>query len=255
MIDVEPIKAFSDNYIWLLRDAHGHALVVDPGEASPVIAHLDASGLKLCGILITHHHHDHVGGLTELQARYSVPAWSPRDPRIPGEFEIVEDGDTVAINAPEIAFEVVALPGHTLTHIAYVNQSMAFVGDTLFSVGCGRLFEGTPAQMLNSLSRIAQLPDDTMIYCAHEYTESNCRFALSVEPENADLIARYQTVRHLREQDRPTVPTTLGEELRTNPFLRWDCKTVRDSAERHAGRALASDTEVFAEIRAWKDAA
>ena len=254
-LEVRAVPAFSDNYVWLvhgLRDPRRVA-VVDPGDAAPVLAALEADGLQLDSILVTHHHPDHVGGVHALLKRFPVAVYGPAAERIPGRTAALSGGDSVELPGLGLVFEVLDVPGHTAGHIAFHGHGALFCGDTLFSGGCGRLFEGTPAQMLGSLDALQRLPPDTAVYCAHEYTASNLRFALAVEPVNADLVAHADLVRDLRAHGRPTVPSTLGLERRINPFLRTRLPTVRAAAERHAGRPLATDADVFATVRQWKN--
>jgi len=255
MLNVSPVRAFSDNYIWLIRAPAdpAAAVVVDPGDDRPVEQALEQHGLQLRAILVTHHHADHVGGVGALAARHGATVFGPAREKMPCDVQALDDGGTAALGHLGLEFAVMAVPGHTLGHIAYVGHGALFCGDTLFSGGCGRLFEGTPAQMSDSLDRLAALPDDTAVYCAHEYTLSNLRFAHEVEPDNADVRAALDDVRGRRERDEITLPSSLGRELRINPFLRCRAPAVRASAERHAGRSLATATDVFAVVRAWKD--
>ncbi|MCJ7453761.1 MAG: hydroxyacylglutathione hydrolase [Steroidobacteraceae bacterium] len=255
MLEVSPVRAFSDNYIWLIR-APGQpdaAVVVDPGQARPVDEVLEELGLRLLAILVTHYHPDHVGGVAELAANHGARVFGPARERLPCEAQLLDDGDHVRLAELGLDFLVMAIPGHTLGHIAYYGHGALFCGDTLFSGGCGRMFEGTPAQMLDSLDRIAALPDETRIYCAHEYTLGNLRFAASVEPGNADVIDALEATRALRERDAITLPSELGRERGINPFLRCRLPSVRSAAEAHAGRTLAQPSEVFAAVRSWKD--
>jgi hydroxyacylglutathione hydrolase len=255
MLQVSPVRAFSDNYIWLIRSpANPEAVaVVDPGDARPVEAALAQHGLKLRAILVTHHHGDHVGGVRELAARHAAPVWGPARESLPCDYQPLDDGDVVHLEPLGLDFSVMAVPGHTLGHIAYAGHGSLFCGDTLFSAGCGRLFEGTPGQMLQSLDRIAALPDDTLAYPAHEYTLANLRFAAVADPHNPDVRDALAEVAARRERDEITLPARLGRERRINPFLRCRDAGVRSSAEDHEGRSLATPVEVFASVRQWKD--
>jgi hydroxyacylglutathione hydrolase len=240
MFEISPIPAFKDNYIWLL--ARGtQAFVVDPGDASPVIARLVADGLDLAGILVTHHHADHQGGIAALCERYQPAVYAPAVESITGTTHPLKGGETLDILGS--AVQVLAVPGHTLGHLAYLAPGALFCGDTLFGAGCGRLFEGTPAQMHDSLSSIAALPDETLIYCAHEYTEMNLRFALTVEPGNLALRQRADDAARLRAAGRPTVPSTLASEKASNPFLRCTQPAVITAALEYAAAM---------EIKGWQ---
>ncbi|MGM0985041.1 MAG: hydroxyacylglutathione hydrolase [Pseudomonadota bacterium] len=254
MLSVTPIPAFSDNYIWLLRqDTNQAVCVVDPGDATPVIEWLEREGLELGTVLITHHHHDHTGGLAELIKRYSPRVIGPDNPEIEGIDERVGDGDEVRVMGR--LFEVLALPGHTLDHIAYFTPGippLLFSGDVLFSGGCGRLFEGTPAQMHESLSRLDSLPEDTLVFAAHEYTLANLAFARTADPDNPDVETAQAECQRARELDRPTLPTTLGRERSINPFLRCESAGVRQAAAAHGDTDGSLAT--FTTLRAWKDA-
>lgn len=254
MITITEIRAFSDNYIWLLEcQGETRVAVVDPGDAGPVVEALDARGLELGAIITTHHHGDHVGGVTELLSRWQVPVYGPAGETIPGRTHALSEGDRIRIDFLDLDLDVFDVPGHTAGHIAYAGDGMLFCGDTLFAGGCGRLFEGTPEQMYTSLGKLAKLPKETRVYCAHEYTEANLRFASRVEPDNEPLRARLESVRALRADDRCTLPSTLGEELETNPFLRADVPNVKQSAEKHVGHGLTGPVDVFAAVRRWKD--
>ncbi len=255
MIQATPVPAFSDNYLWLLAGADaGRAAVVDPGDATAVLAALAAADAVLGAIIITHHHADHIGGVGELLARFPDAAvYAPRDERIAGATQTVGEGERVHVACLGCDFEVLEVPGHTATHIAYYGDGKLFCGDTVFACGCGRLFEGTPEQMHCSLSKIMRLPDDTEIYCAHEYTLANIAFARQVEPDNPALRQREQDARRLREAGRPTVPSSLALEKRTNPFLRFDEPNVIAAAEHRAGHPLHNGAEVFGAVRHWKD--
>jgi len=252
-----PLPALTDNYIWLLRK-NNDAIVVDPGEAAGVLRYLDQHGLDLRAILLTHHHGDHVGGALELHEHSAAPVFGPASERLPVCHHRLSEGDTVQLRDFGFEMTVLDVPGHTAGHIAYHGRPegshpVLFCGDTLFAAGCGRLFEGTPAQMLESLSKFATLPDDTLVCCAHEYTLSNLRWAMQVEPDNAVLRERWDTASRLREEGRPTLPSNMALEMASNPFLRTAVATVAESAARHAGRELASEIDVFACLREWKN--
>ena len=254
MLHIWPIKAFSDNYIWILeREGSNRVAVVDPGEAAPVLAALDERGLEIGAVLITHHHGDHVGGLPDLIGRFHPLVYGSTSEKVPGVDHPVAGGDRVALPDLEIELEVVDLPGHTAGHIGFVGDGLVFVGDTLFAGGCGRVFEGTIEQMHDSLAKLAALPPATKAYCAHEYTLSNLRFAIAVEPGNTELADRIAATEVSRSEDQPTVPSSIGFELATNPFLRCSETPVVASAEAHAGRDLAPGAETFGIIRSWKD--
>ncbi len=251
-LDITAIPAFSDNYIWLLTAGGTACAVVDPGDADPVLEVLQEHGLDLRYILLTHHHPDHTGGVGELLEKYPAKVFGPDDRRIPFNKQIVQQGDLVSLPELDANFRVLEVPAHTSSHIAFFGENALFSGDTLFSIGCGRLFEGTADDMQRSLDKLADLPVDTRVYCAHEYTRSSCAFALQVEPENAALIARAAEVDRLRAAGQITLPSTLSDELAANPFMRTREKGVLEAARKIDPKALPGSS-TMAVIRAWKD--
>ncbi|BAN49405.1 hydroxyacylglutathione hydrolase [Metapseudomonas resinovorans] len=257
MIQIDALPAFSDNYLWLLQDtATRRCAVVDPGDAAPVLAWLEAHpDWTLTDILVTHHHGDHVGGVAQLKAACGARVLGPERENIPARDQALVDGDVVSVLGLE--FQVFEVPGHTLGHIAYYHgdaeRPLLFCGDTLFAAGCGRLFEGTPEQMHHSLSRLAALPPTTQVYCTHEYTLSNLRFAKAVEPANQATAERFDAVTRLRDQGGISLPSTIALELATNPFLRVTETSVKQMADEWAGRVNPTPAGVFAALRAWKD--
>ncbi len=255
MLEPITVPALSDNYIWLIRDPRGAACaIVDPGEAEPVLAALETHGLEPAAILVTHRHPDHVGGLERVRGRYpGVPVHGPADEPVPGMDHAVGDGDRIEVPELRTTFDVIATPGHTRGHIVFHGGGLLLCGDTLFAGGCGRVFEGTHAQMAASLARLAGLPGESRGCCGHEYTLANLAFARAVEPDNEQLAEREIRVRELRDSGRPSVPFELAEELATNPFLRCEQPAVQRAAEDRAGRALSGRDEVFAVIREWKN--
>lgn len=261
MLKIVPILAFADNYIWTLlapAEAVGTerraCVVVDPGDAAPVEAFLSEHRCELVGILITHHHADHTGGIAALTATRDIPVYGPAKENIAGVTHALREADFVELPAIDgITLRVIEIPGHTRGHIAYVGDDFVLCGDTMFAAGCGRLFEGTPAQMYVSLARLAALPPSTRVYCTHEYTLSNLRFALAVDTNNKALIERSFSDQATRERGEPTVPTTIERERLTNPFLRCESPEIRAHAEQFTHKKLENVVDVFAAIRAYKD--
>lgn len=252
-VQVTAIPAFSDNYIWCLHNDH-QAVVVDPGDAEPVLKFCQQNNLKLEAVLITHHHHDHTGGIPRLvSANPSLPVIGPANGQIRGLTKRVDEGDDVHLNVLNLSFVVIELPGHTLDHIGFYGHGVLFCGDTLFSGGCGRLFEGTPAQMLHSLNKLKRLPDDTKVYCAHEYTQANMKFALAVEPDNAALQEHANLVSKLRSEESITLPSSMQKEKAINPFMRTNQAAIVAAAASRNGEKPADEVAVFAAVRKWKD--
>jgi hydroxyacylglutathione hydrolase len=255
MTSIIPIPAFTDNYIWLIGDGR-NAAVVDPGDAAPVLDRLARDGLELCAIIATHHHNDHIGGVPRLLERFAVPVFGPASESIPGRTHALREGDEIEVPRLHLTLRVLDIPAHTAGHIAYVGDvegPVVFCGDTLFTAGCGKLFEGTAEQMWHSLSKLALLPDATRVYCGHEYTLANLRFAQAVEPDNPALRARIARDTATRARGAPTVPSTMADERATNPFLRAALPDVKAAAEAHAGRPLPDAVASFATLRAWKN--
>ena len=254
MLNVLTVPAFSDNYLWIIHDGD-HAAVVDPGDAAPILDALKQHKLSLVAILLTHHHSDHVGGVPKLLQHYKVPVFAPRNDPIANVTQPLDEGDIVTIPELDLKLSVLEVPGHTLGHIAYVaaEQGWLFCGDTLFAGGCGRLFEGTPKQMLSSLDKLAALPNETKVYCAHEYTISNLRFALAAEPDNAALMERFRLEQAKREQDIPTVPSNIGLEKSTNPFMRAREPAIAKQLIAEGLATINDPVAVFAALREWKN--
>lgn len=255
-LSVLTIPAFNDNYLWLIHDGT-HAAVVDPGDAKPVLAALKQHGLRLTAILLTHHHADHIGGVPELLQHYPVPVFGPRNETIAAVTRPLGEGQHVDVPGLALKLAVLDVPGHTNGHIAYVRDGdtpWLFCGDTLFGGGCGRLFEGTPAQMISSLGKLAALPDATLVYCAHEYTLSNLRFARAVDPENQALKDRVVAETDKREHKLPTIPSTIGLEKATNPFLRYRDPAIAQQLVA-ADKLSPGDTPLatFTALRLWKN--
>ena len=249
---IEPIKAFSDNYLWAISSGTS-AAIVDPGDPAPVLSYLKSNSLNLTNIIITHHHADHIGGIRNLKSSFpKAKVYGPASENIPMiDVKLKQDDE---VNLGELGtYKVLDVPGHTAGHIAYYGEGSLFIGDTVFACGCGRLFEGTAAQMVDSFEKIKQLPLDTKIYCAHEYTLSNIRFAKAVDPYNKELLAREQKCISLRSNDIPTVPFTLEEELQTNPFFAYNKSSMQQTASRQTGIVNLDSVGTFAAIRKWKD--
>lgn len=257
MIQIDALPAFTDNYIWLLQDPSSkRCAVVDPGDAAPVLGWLEQHpDWQLTDILVTHHHHDHVGGVARLKHDTGARVLGPATENIPTRDVALADNDR--INVLGLDFDVYAVPGHTLGHIAFYHAAgqapLLFCGDTLFAAGCGRLFEGTPEQMHHSLCRLTELPDSTLVYCTHEYTLSNLRFAQAVEPHNPDIAERLAEVTRLRSENRISLPSNLALERRTNPFIRTNETSVKEKADERTGTSNQSPSAIFAALRAWKD--
>ena len=252
-LQITAIPAFQDNYIWLLETGGDACAVVDPGDAGPVFESLQARDLQLRYILLTHHHWDHAGGVPDLLDHYPATVFGPVDDRLDDWCMPCREGDRIDLDEMALQFRVLDVPAHTRSHIAFFGHGVLFSGDTLFSMGCGRLFEGTPQQMLEAMDKFSALPPDTKVYCGHEYTESNCRFALQVEPENPVLRDKARRVAEARRQHRITLPGVLGEELDANPFMRSREPEVISAAQTREP-AARSGAEVLGVIRAWKDA-
>lgn len=255
MIQVNAIEAFDDNYIWSIGSTNRpEQLIVDPGDANPVIEFLQQQQYSAAAILITHHHHDHVGGITKLLQHFpGIPVYGPAKEKIPHITKPLREGDWLDFNDIGLRLQVLDTPGHTVGHICYLGEDMLFCGDTLFAGGCGRIFGGTAAQLYESLEKIRALPPTTKIYCAHEYTAANLTFAKVAEPDNAQLLQRITSVASTRQQNMATVPSLLNDEQQTNPFLRCHLPHMRSAAENFAGRLLPTPSDVFAVVRHWKD--
>lgn len=254
MLYIDPIRAFDDNYIWLIQDSERrYGAIVDPGDEVPVIEHLQQHKITPVAILITHHHGDHTGGAQALVTKYRIPVYGPAHERIPAMTHPLQEGDRIALAQLGAEFRIIDAPGHTKGHILYYGHDSLFCGDTLFAGGCGRVFEGTMEQMYAAMARIEALPDQTQVYCAHEYTEANLRFARVAEPKNSVLLERILRTQELRRRNRPTVPSLLSLEKQTNPFLRCKVESLIHAAEAYAKHPLATPAEVFATVRNWKD--
>lgn len=251
-----PLPAFRDNYIWLIHDGR-HAVVVDPGDAAPVEEALQRLGLSLSAIFITHHHADHIGGLARLLSAWQVPVHGPAAEAITGVSHPVAEGDEIHLVHPAARFRVLGVPAHTAGHVAYLSMDIepgvVFCGDTLFSAGCGRLFEGTPAQLGAALARLAALPAETRVCAAHEYTLSNLAFARAAEPDNPARDRHAEHCQALRARGEPTLPSTIGLEREINPFLRCDRPGILSAVQAHSGVRPADAQACLAALRAWKD--
>jgi hydroxyacylglutathione hydrolase len=264
---ITPIPAFTDNYFWAItnpdinqvnKDTLKPVALVDPGDAKPCIKFLEENNYQLCAILITHHHADHTGGVAELKSycqnkKWPLTVYAPESTKIEHADIRVKDKQVIKIKALEMTFEIIDLAGHTLDHIGYYSNDVVFCGDTLFSGGCGRIFEGTPEQMLTALTRLTDLPDRTHVYCAHEYTLANLTFALAVEPKNAELVHYYNQVLERREKNISTIPTSILLEKKINPFLRCDQQEIINSAADFSGSKTLNTLETFTTIRQWKN--
>jgi len=253
---IYPVRAFSDNYIWLITNG-STAAVVDPGQSAPVLDTLKRHNLKLVSILLTHHHQDHVGGVADLVSQTEAHVFGPATETLPVCDTPLQEGDVVQDTSLGFSLQVLDVPGHTAGHIAYTgllnSTPVLFCGDTLFAAGCGRLFEGTPAQMLASMTKLANLAPQTAVYCAHEYTLSNMRWARTVEPSNDALTLWQEQAQLARDQEQPTLPSSIAQELACNPFMRARQQTVSNAASEWAQRALGTPVEVFAALREWKN--
>lgn len=252
MPKVDCVEAFNDNYLWLIHDGV-NACAIDPGDAEPVITFLKEHGLKLDTILLTHHHHDHIGGVETLRSLYQATIIGKVNSKMPTCDIEVSGGEIITIDKLDLSFNVIATPGHTMDHVCYFNDEWLFCGDTLFSGGCGRLFEGTPANMHASLSQLRSHCPTQLIFCAHEYTEANLRFATHLEPNNHDLNQRLELISKLRLKGERTIPTDMPTEIKTNPFLRFDDQIFIDALNDKTGHHLSNPVDVFALTRKLKD--
>ncbi|MCB1936209.1 MAG: hydroxyacylglutathione hydrolase [Nitrosomonas sp.] len=255
-LHIHPLPALRDNYIWIIHDTV-HAAIVDPGDATPAMAFLQTQGLQPIAILITHHHSDHTGGNRQLLEQFDVPVYGPTQENISSITHPVQEGDTIQLQSLALTLNIIEIPGHTRGHIAYYGssqqKSILFCGDTLFSCGCGRIFEGTPQQMFDSLQKLAALPAHTQVYCTHEYTLGNMSFARTVEPGNDDLRQLEIRAKQLRQRNLPTLPTDIATEKACNPFLRCQYPEIINSVKQHTGKTLSEPVEVFTELREWKN--
>lgn len=251
---IEALSAFKDNYIWVIvHQKSAEAVVVDPGEAQGVNNYLKQKKLRLTAILVTHHHWDHTRGVAELKATHHAPVYGPAHDSIPSCDYPLNDQDEISLTSERLQFNTLCIPGHTRGHIAYYGQGWLFCGDTLFSAGCGRLFEGTPQSLFHSLTRLAKLPAETEIYCGHEYTLNNLKFALTIEPNNEATLKHLSQAEELRRRHEPTLPSTIALERRINPFLRCHLPSVKASVQQHCNCILNNELEVFTALRLLKD--
>lgn len=251
-LQIDAIKAFEDNYIWAIHNQK-QVILVDPGDSEPVEKHLETNGLDLVAILITHHHHDHIGGVKQLMQHWNCDVYGPQDKRLDFEHHVLKEGNVVEFENPDIQFKVVETPGHTLSHICYHNNDLLFSGDTLFSMGCGRMFEGTAEQFNHSLNKLKSLDPSLKVYCTHEYTLSNLLFALSLEPNNPELINYKNKVTKLRHQGKPSLPSILQVEKELNPFLRTDQKGLQDIISKKTQFVVNNEIDCFYQLRHMKD--
>jgi len=256
-IEVSRVKAFEDNYIWLIHSLNPNndkgIIIVDPGEHQPVIEQIEIHHYVPAAIFITHHHGDHTGGVKKLVEQYNIPVYGPKNENIASVTTPLDNSQKVSLPDLNLEFSILDVPGHTRGHIAYLGHGSLFIGDTLFAGGCGRLFEGTGQQMHHSLSQLLTLNPNTLVYCAHEYTSDNLNFAIQVEPENQALIERISETKELRQHNKATVPSLLSVELATNPFLRFNENTVKLAAQEYTGKTLLTADAVFTATRNWKD--
>ena len=254
MLEIIPLSALKDNYIWLLKNQiNRHIAIIDPSETKPVLERIEHENLVPIAILITHHHWDHVGGILGITKQFDIPVYTPKTESVTGSTDLVSEGDLVALPELNINLKILDVPGHTSGAIAYYTDGMVFSGDTLFTAGCGRIFEGTSSQMHASLSKFKTLPGSTLLYCGHEYTVENLKFAANVEPQNKLIHKRLKLAQQARKSNQSSVPSTLIQESQTNPFLRCEEPSVMSAASDFSGKKLNNAVDVFTAIRQWKD--